>query len=523
LGRNDNQVKIRGFRIELGEIEGRLAEHPAVREAVVLAQAKESGKQLVAYVVADDDEQLVGGLRAHLAAHLPDYMVPAAFVRLDAFPLTRNGKLDRRALPLPDDEAYARAAYEAPQGETETALAAIWSDLLGIEQISRNDNFFNLGGHSFLALRVISEINKRLKLQVSVPAFFLCPTIAGLAKELEHARHARTKPLVATLREGTTGLPIYFMGARPEEFRLGQLIGGGRRIFTIDAPIFASWLAAFEAADLNALPTVEQLGAYYGKILAEHAGSSPCVIAGYSLGGKIAFEAARVLQGAGGNVAFVLLLDTRAFTWSSYTLGPALESLVRIWRRGGTRQAGEGSSTRRLGTSLRESWILARWLLSRVPNSVQDRVDRIKKRLGQVTQRSVPDPLPSGYFDEAGNPIGNLLFNRFALLIGRLWRPRPLDAAGVLIRADNPENILPGSDPAEGWSDLFTRGLEIVQTTGDHHTMVTEENAALLARQMNLILDRYETEQTADSADQRATDERRRLGPAPAYPERTVA
>jgi hypothetical protein len=141
----------------------------------------------------------------------------------------------------------------------------------------------------------------------------------------------------------------------------------------------------------------------------------------------------------------------------------------------------------------------------------------------------VPAPLPSGYFDEAGKPIDNLLFNQFALLLGRLWRPRPLDAAGVLIRADNSENNLPGSDPAEGWDGLFTRGLEIVQTAGDHHSMVTEENAVLLARQMNLILDRYEAVQNArggavvDEAEPPTTDERQRLEPVFADPERRVA
>ena len=122
------------------------------------------------------------------------------------------------------------------------------------------------------------------------------------------------------------------MGARPEEFRFGELIGGDRRIFAIDVPMRTAWLSAFEAGDRDAVPTIEQLGVLYGERLAAHAGSEPCVIAGYCLGGKIAFEAARVMQRAGGNVAFVLLLDARTFTSRSYTLGPALESLAQIWR-----------------------------------------------------------------------------------------------------------------------------------------------------------------------------------------------
>ncbi|WP_350307801.1 AMP-binding enzyme, partial [Photorhabdus viridis] len=128
------------------EIEARLIEHPAVCESVVLALGEAQDKRLVAYVVAPVDEGLANSLRDHLSVQLPDYMVPSAFVRLEALPLTPNGKLDRRALPAPDNAAYAQQVYVAPQGETEIALAAIWREILGIEQISRYDNFFALGG-----------------------------------------------------------------------------------------------------------------------------------------------------------------------------------------------------------------------------------------------------------------------------------------------------------------------------------------------------------------------------------------
>ncbi|MCE4575920.1 AMP-binding protein [Caballeronia sp. CLC5] len=137
LGRNDHQVKIRGFRIELGEIEAQLVAHPSVREAVVIARARHEDsqdQQLVAYItlLADTD---VSVLREHLASHLPDYMVPSAFVTLDALPLTPNGKLDRHALPDPQADAFALRPFEAPQGETETALADLWAELLGLERV----------------------------------------------------------------------------------------------------------------------------------------------------------------------------------------------------------------------------------------------------------------------------------------------------------------------------------------------------------------------------------------------------
>ncbi|MBW3656663.1 MAG: amino acid adenylation domain-containing protein, partial [Gemmatimonadetes bacterium] len=162
LGRNDFQAKVRGYRIELGEIEARLAEHPQVREAVVVAREDAAGDtRLVAYVVGPDSVA-ADALRVSLAERLPEHMVPAAYVRLEALPLTPNGKVDRKALPAPEGDAYARRGYEAPVGETEGALAEIWSELLGVERVGRCDNFFALGGHSLLAVRVISRMRQVL-------------------------------------------------------------------------------------------------------------------------------------------------------------------------------------------------------------------------------------------------------------------------------------------------------------------------------------------------------------------------
>ena len=186
LGRNDHQVKIRGFRIELGEIEARLAEHPQVREAVVVArEAADGDKRLVAYYTAEPDAQLeAADLRSRLAAALPDHMVPAAFVSLQTMPLTPNGKLDRKALPDPGEAAYARQSYEPPQGEVEQALAAIWAELLGVERVGRHDNFFELGGHSLLAVRMVIELGKYFDISVSsaLPSRF--PTLAMMAGDL---------------------------------------------------------------------------------------------------------------------------------------------------------------------------------------------------------------------------------------------------------------------------------------------------------------------------------------------------
>jgi len=183
LGRTDFQVKIRGFRIELGEIEARLAQHPLVGEAVVLAREDALGqKQLVGYYTRANATVELGAesLRAYLLETLPEYMVPAAYVMLDALPLTPNGKVDRKALPTPTDSSYVRREYEPPSGEVECVIARIWTDLLKLARVGRRDNFFELGGHSLLAIEVIARM-RRSGLNGDVRMLFTAPTLAELA------------------------------------------------------------------------------------------------------------------------------------------------------------------------------------------------------------------------------------------------------------------------------------------------------------------------------------------------------
>ncbi|CAJ9127637.1 non-ribosomal peptide synthetase [Burkholderia pseudomallei] len=222
LGRNDFQVKIRGFRIELGEIEAQLAKVTGVREVVVLARdsaadtdqnadlnasatANSSEKRLVAYYTGDAD---VVALRAQAAQHLPSYMVPSAYVRLDAWPLTPNGKLDRRALPAPADDAYARAEYEAPQGAREEALAAIWRELLHVERVSRHDNFFELGGHSLLAVQLVSRLRQALSVEVALGTVFDAPVLSALASRLDDNTAAVLPPIPLAPRDGRIALSL---------------------------------------------------------------------------------------------------------------------------------------------------------------------------------------------------------------------------------------------------------------------------------------------------------------------------
>jgi amino acid adenylation domain-containing protein len=211
LGRADFQVKVRGFRIEPGEIEARLLEHPSVREAAVLAREDAPGdRRLVAYHVGDAVD--AEALRAHLSASLPEYMVPAAYVRLDALPLTANGKLDRRALPAPEGDAYASRAYEPPVGEVEVALAEIWSDVLGVERVGRWDDFFELGGHSLRAVQVVSRIRQLLGVEVALGDLFVRPVLAELARGMEEAGRAELPPIERADR--TAALPLSFAQQR---------------------------------------------------------------------------------------------------------------------------------------------------------------------------------------------------------------------------------------------------------------------------------------------------------------------
>ncbi|HWO29982.1 MAG TPA: non-ribosomal peptide synthetase, partial [Candidatus Acidoferrum sp.] len=192
LGRVDDQVKIRGVRIELGEIEFALVGHSGVREAVVAAREDVTGeKRLVAYYTASDPNGPTieaRELRAHLSSQLPDYMVPAAYVRMHRMPLTANGKLDSKALPMPEGDAHAVRGYEAPKGEIEKRLVEIWADVLKVERVGREDNFFELGGHSLLAMRVMARVRHTFDLELPVRCLFDEPTIAALADEVQRAQ-----------------------------------------------------------------------------------------------------------------------------------------------------------------------------------------------------------------------------------------------------------------------------------------------------------------------------------------------
>ncbi|HEV3051100.1 MAG TPA: amino acid adenylation domain-containing protein, partial [Longimicrobium sp.] len=212
LGRTDFQVKVRGYRIELGEIEARLAEHPGVRAPVVLVREDVPGdRRLVAYYLADE-AVAVDALKSHLAERLPGYMVPAAYVWMETYPQTPNGKVDRKALPAPEGDAFAARGYEAPSGRVEEAVAAIWAELLGVERIGRGDDFFELGGHSLLAVRVVSRVRQALGVETLTRDLFERPVLADFARGLQTAARAEAAAIVPVERSGP--IPLSFAQQR---------------------------------------------------------------------------------------------------------------------------------------------------------------------------------------------------------------------------------------------------------------------------------------------------------------------
>ena len=210
LGRTDKQVKLRGFRVELGEIEAILNQHEQVRQVVVLARDEKvaDGKQLIAYIVGAQGQSIKPAeLRDYVKEFLPDYMVPGAFVLLDNFPLTQNGKVDLSALPLPGElTREPEETYVAPRNAVEETIAGIWSQLLGVERVGVNDNFFNLGGHSIFAIQLLSRLNKAFNLDLQIRVIYDQPTLAALAiaivqTQAEQADSSELNRLLAELED----------------------------------------------------------------------------------------------------------------------------------------------------------------------------------------------------------------------------------------------------------------------------------------------------------------------------------
>ncbi|KAG0223092.1 hypothetical protein BGW42_006104 [Actinomortierella wolfii] len=316
IGRNDDQIKIRGFRVELGEIEDRLTEHPLIKEAVVVVKGVDEHKRLVAYIGADPDAdgngQLVHVLRDHLKQCLPEYMVPSAYVRMNRLPVTNNGKVDRRALPDPDNSAFMMEAYSAPVDETEIALAAIWSDLLKMDNIGRHDNFFNLGGHSLLAMRMIAIVRSQLGLELNLKTLFVSPTIAELATVLAHNSSGTSNHHDD---EYNVLLPIRTRGSRSPLFCIHPGVGlswmyvGLIKHLNPEQPLYGLQARGFDGTTAKATSMTEMTLDYIAQIrrVQPH---GPYNLLGWSFGGSVAHNMAVELERQGEQVALLAIMDT---------------------------------------------------------------------------------------------------------------------------------------------------------------------------------------------------------------------
>jgi amino acid adenylation domain-containing protein len=310
LGRLDHQVKIRGFRIETGEIEVVLRRHPGVRDAVVVARADRTGEnRLLAYVIAGGPKPVaVGELRDFLRRKLTPYMVPAAIIPLDAFPLTPNGKVDRNALPLPADQARRDTGVEwiAPRTPSEQLVARLWCDCLQLGQVGINDNFFDLGGDSLAMLRLGLEIERATGQSFPTTYIFNAPTVAGMARILGGRKAISNRSPVVLLRPGSDGPPVFMVhpisGSTVQLIPVAQAFPGRNTIYGIQA----RGLDGIDAAN----DRVESMVEYYLNAITELQPHGPYLLMGLCFGGLVAIEIARRLTERGETIDMLACLDT---------------------------------------------------------------------------------------------------------------------------------------------------------------------------------------------------------------------
>jgi amino acid adenylation domain-containing protein len=317
LGRADTQIKLRGFRIEPGEIEAALQKHPSVRHAAVTVREVHGEKALVAYLApAPNEAPADTEVREFLRRHVPVQMIPSFFVWLDAMPLTANGKLDQRALPEPDSSpaASASTAGHEPRSEVESGIAELWSSVLQRNGFSIKDDFFAVGGHSLLAIQLLSRLREKFGVDIPARKLFDAPTIEGLAALIERRKSvpppaSKLHSLVPILRGDPSRRPLFLVpggwGGEIEFLAYGQLkmhLGSGQPLYGLRA----------RGADGLEEPhrTVEEMASAYVSEIRTLQPHGPYVLAGECIGGILAYEMARLIESQGETVDPLILLDT---------------------------------------------------------------------------------------------------------------------------------------------------------------------------------------------------------------------
>lgn len=345
LDRADNQVKLRGHRVELGEVEASLSEHPAVELGVAaVREDSPGGARLVAYVALRESHRAAewkstrAAIRDHLAARLPDFMMPSALVCVDSFPLSPNGKVDRTALPAPDAEAaFESAAPVAPRTALERQLADIWAGVLGHAGVGVLDSFFDLGGHSLLAIDLMVKVRQAFGVDIPLPRFMVEPTVAAMAEFIDQQQSADPRagaPNSAVLAKRFTLVPVQTKGSRPPfffvstgggvvfpYFRLAPLLGHEQPLYALQDP--------YLNGDREPFTKTEDLAAHYVEVMREFLPNGPYLFGGYSYGGFVAYEMARMLKADGVDPALVVVIDCSA-RMPGTAYGPGLWNKIRV-------------------------------------------------------------------------------------------------------------------------------------------------------------------------------------------------
>ncbi|HVE70084.1 MAG TPA: amino acid adenylation domain-containing protein [Thermoanaerobaculia bacterium] len=454
LNRLDNQVKVRGYRIELGEIESALRKHPQVNDAVVIVR----NAALAAYLIARDSALSTSQLRDFLRASLPDYMVPAFFVTLDAFPLTPNGKVDRKALPAPDHRGReAEESFVPPRDEVETRLAQIWCDVLGLPSASVHDNFFESGGESILALRMFVRIEQELGRKLPLATLLQANTIAALANALrdEPAADQEWSSLVPLQPNGTKRpfFCIHGIGGNILNYRpLAQHLGP-------DQPFYA-----LQARGLNReqepLTRVEDYARVYLEEIRRVQPHGPYLLGGLSFGGIVAYEMALQLREKGEEAALVALFDSQPVGYTTIV-------------------AEDGTKT----SKFRSRLTTHAGLLLRGPNRFRYFTKRVRRVWRKVVYKSWQTAVAG--FRKVGRPIPKALYDvqQAGYLALRDYRPRTYPGPVTFFYAENePEGFT--REKQLGWAMLAEGGLESVPVPGEHNTSLSEPHVGVVAARL---------------------------------------
>ena len=473
LGRIDQQVKIRGFRIELGEIESVLCQHPAVREAVVAAREDAPGdKRLVAYLVptwaqAPD----LDTLREHLKRQLPDYMVPAAFVILEKFPLTPNGKVDRRALPVPDlARTQTKADFLAARDDIEARLAGIWEKVLGVRPIGVRDNFFELGGHSLMGVRLFAQIEKHFGKKLLIASLFQAPTVGQLAHLLRENKTLMTCSSLVAIQPAGTRPPIFFMHGAGG----GNLWGYANLAphLGADQPVYG--LESRGMRGLEEFNRIEDMAAHYLKEIRTVQPRGPYYLGGYCFGGNVAYEAARQLHEQGEQVALLALMES----------APVNTSYHRIpwWRP-------------RFAFNFTANAIC--WFNDFLSLTPAERRSFLRRKF-RVLGRRIRTRFGPGKADPSSVDLEEIIdTTQFPEIELKLWNvhvrairdyvPKPYAGRVTLFRTRT-QPFLCSFDPLYGWGDLAAGGVEVVVIAGSHEKIFVEPHARTLAAKLRVCL-----------------------------------